>query len=526
MATSFTGNVCGVACSLTGRAWRWRGGNGAIDIASDGSGDALITQLLLARGIAQSDIALHRDPRLKGFLPDPSEFRDMDVAADRLAQAVLSGERVTIYGDYDVDGATSAALMIRFLRMLGLPAGHYIPDRLLEGYGPSGEALVQLAREGSSLIVTVDCGAMAYEALTAAQDAGVDVIVVDHHKCAAELPPAAALVNPNRLDESPVGAAHGHLAAVGVAFLLAIATTRVLRQRGFFDGRDDPDLISLLDLVALGTVADGGFAWPPMDGGNLSRRALNYYLDLFYAFGQAVWPSFVGGAFPGFHDIYAEANEGPSYGFLDARDGATFTKTLNRAVNEGAPLIQLVTWNDFGEGTNIEPAEEYGYRYLETVQQVAHELAPLPYAAADLELPLLIYQLRQEVQSDSADDQRIDEAVDFLLQGESGAARAVLTDLASGHDAATLPAAGVQATTFPNPAHDEVFVAIEARSTEHLVITVYDLLGREVDEFYRGTVAPGRHVYAWDAGAVSSGLYLIRVEAGGGSHTRTVTVRH
>lgn len=256
MATSFTGHVCGVAHSLTGRAWRWRGGNGAIDIGSDNSCEALITQLLLARGVAQADIALHRDPRLKAFLPDPSDFRDMDVAADRLAQAVLSGERVTIYGDYDVDGATSAALMIRFLRMLGLSAGHYIPDRLLEGYGPSGEALVQLAREGSSLIVTVDCGAMAYDALTAARDAGVDVIVVDHHKCAADLPPAAALVNPNRLDEGTVGAAHGHLAAVGVAFLLAVATTRTLRQRGYFDGRDDPDLISLLDLVALGTVAD------------------------------------------------------------------------------------------------------------------------------------------------------------------------------------------------------------------------------------------------------------------------------
>ncbi|MEL6487070.1 MAG: single-stranded-DNA-specific exonuclease RecJ, partial [Pseudomonadota bacterium] len=177
-------------------------------------------------------------------------------AAQRLALAVESGETVTIYGDYDVDGATSAALLIDLLRALGLNAGYYIPDRLLEGYGPTGEALVQLGKEGSSLIVTVDCGAMAHEALSMARDAGVDVIVVDHHKCAAELPPAAALVNPNRLDESDAGAAHGHMAAVGVAFLLAIALVRTLRARGYFRDRTEPDLMGLLDLVALGTVAD------------------------------------------------------------------------------------------------------------------------------------------------------------------------------------------------------------------------------------------------------------------------------
>lgn len=216
----------------------------------------LVTQLLLARGVAHDDVERHRNPSLRAFLPDPSAFRDMDLAADRLAQAVLTGEAVAVYGDYDVDGATSAALLIRLLRMLGHPARYYIPDRLLEGYGPSGEALVRLGAEGSSLIVTVDCGAMAYEALEMAQTAGIDVIVVDHHKCAAELPKALALVNPNRLDEDDLAAAHGHLAAVGVAFLLAVATVRVLRQRGFFARRAEPDLFALLDLVALGTVAD------------------------------------------------------------------------------------------------------------------------------------------------------------------------------------------------------------------------------------------------------------------------------
>lgn len=229
-----------------------------MDLAGNPAGldEDIVTQLLLARGVSHDDIARHRNPSLRAFLPDPSLFRDMEVAADRLAQAVMAAETVTIYGDYDVDGATSSALLIRLLRMLGHDARHYIPDRLLEGYGPSGEALVRIAAEGSSLIVTVDCGAMAHEALARAHDAGVDVIVVDHHKCSPELPRAVALVNPNRLDECDDGAAHGHLAAVGVAFLLAVATVRTLRARGWFASRAEPDLFSLLDLVALGTVAD------------------------------------------------------------------------------------------------------------------------------------------------------------------------------------------------------------------------------------------------------------------------------
>ena len=251
-------DVLGIGCSLSGRAWRWRGGNGEVVDGSSSAGglDDLVTQLLLARGVSRDDLARNKAPTLRAFLPDPSLFRDMDVAAERLARAVTSGETVTIYGDYDVDGATSAALLIRVLRDLGLEAGYYIPDRLLEGYGPSGDALVKLGAAGSKLVVTVDCGAMAHEALAAAHEAGVEVIVVDHHKCSAELPLTTALVNPNRLDESDEGAAHGHLAAVGVAFLLAIALLRTLRAQDFFATRAEPDLFALLDLVALGTVAD------------------------------------------------------------------------------------------------------------------------------------------------------------------------------------------------------------------------------------------------------------------------------
>ncbi|WP_305095920.1 single-stranded-DNA-specific exonuclease RecJ [Croceibacterium aestuarii] len=248
--------VLGIATSLSGKTWRWRAGNMEIGESLTGHLDGIVDQLLLGRGVAREDLAKQRTPVLREFLPDPAIFCDMEVAADRLAQAVLAQERVTIFGDYDVDGATSAALLIRLLRDLGLGAGYYIPDRLLEGYGPSGEALVRLGAEGSSLIVTVDCGAMAFEALAAARDAGVDVIVVDHHKCAADLPLALALVNPNRLDETDEAATHGHLAAVGVAFLLAVSLVRTLRRRGFFDARKEPDLFALLDLVALGTVAD------------------------------------------------------------------------------------------------------------------------------------------------------------------------------------------------------------------------------------------------------------------------------
>lgn len=189
-------------------------------------------------------------------MPDPSLFRDMDTAAARIADAIEAKEQVTVFGDYDVDGATSAALLIRLLRDLGLNASAYIPDRLMEGYGPSGKALVTLGHSGSTLIITVDCGAQAFEALAEAKDAAIDVIVVDHHKCATTLPAAFALVNPNRLDEVPDAAAHGHLAAVGVAFLLGAALIRTLRARGFFTERAEPKLLDLLDIVALGTVAD------------------------------------------------------------------------------------------------------------------------------------------------------------------------------------------------------------------------------------------------------------------------------
>ncbi|QAY79941.1 single-stranded-DNA-specific exonuclease RecJ [Sphingosinicella sp. BN140058] len=247
--------VCGVSRSILGQPWQWRGA------AADGfdagfQADSLVDQLLMARGVVRDELDRHRTPTIRGFMPDPSIFRDMDAAAERLADALQARQKITIFGDYDVDGATSAALLVRLLRDLGGDPGAYIPDRLMEGYGPSGEALVRLGREGAELIVTVDCGAQAFAALDMARAAGVEVIVVDHHKCASRLPVAHALVNPNRLDEADDAAAHGHLAAVGVCFLLGAALIRVLRARGAFAARPEPKLIDLLDLVALGTVAD------------------------------------------------------------------------------------------------------------------------------------------------------------------------------------------------------------------------------------------------------------------------------
>ena len=237
--------------SLTGQPWRWR--RGAED---DGGMDALVDRLLLARGVPRDDLARHRDPRIRDFLPDPSCFKDMDVGARRLADAVQVGETIAIFGDYDVDGATSAALLVLLLRQLGAEPMVYIPDRLMEGYGPSGKALVELKARGAALAICVDCGAQAFDALGQARNAGLEVLVVDHHQCATELPLAHALINPNRLDESEDGAAHGHVAAVGMAFLLGVALLRELRGRGFFDEREEPRILDLLDLVALGTVAD------------------------------------------------------------------------------------------------------------------------------------------------------------------------------------------------------------------------------------------------------------------------------
>ena len=192
--------------------------------------DALVDELLLGRGVAREDLARHRDPRIRDFLPDPSCFADMDKGAGRLADAVQNGETIAIFGDYDVDGATSAALLVLLLRRLGAEPMVYIPDRLMEGYGPSGKALVELKTQGRQRRGLRRLRRAGIRSPRGSQAAGLDVIVVDHHQCASLLPVAHAMINPNRLDESADGAAHGHLAAVGMAFLLGVALLRELRE--------------------------------------------------------------------------------------------------------------------------------------------------------------------------------------------------------------------------------------------------------------------------------------------------------
>lgn len=245
----------GIERSLTGRRWRSRSENDRLAqaIAQRLGLPELVGRLLAGRAVALEDCERYLDPTLRDHLPDPSRLADMDRAAARLARAVIDGERIAIFGDYDVDGATSSALLARFLRALGVAPLVYIPDRLREGYGPNAPALLELGRQGARVVVTVDCGTLSFAPLAAARAAGIDVIVADHHLAEAALPEAAAIVNPNRLDD--VSGAR-QLAAVGVAFLLAVAVNRALRAAGFFDRRPEPDLLQLLDLVALGTVAD------------------------------------------------------------------------------------------------------------------------------------------------------------------------------------------------------------------------------------------------------------------------------
>lgn len=246
----------GIEHSLTGRRWAERLGDERIALAMaqrHGLPDA-ICRLLAARDVGLEDVPDFLDPTLRKFLPDPLHLKDMDVAIARLVRAVRQGERIVVFGDYDVDGATSSALLLRFFRSVGGNIGVYIPDRRKEGYGPNAPALLKLKQEGASVVVTVDCGVTAYEPLAEAKRVGLDLIVIDHHQAELALPDAVAVVDPNRVDdESP----HKQLAAVGVAFLLCVGVNRALREAGWYgDARPEPDLRQWLDLVALGTVAD------------------------------------------------------------------------------------------------------------------------------------------------------------------------------------------------------------------------------------------------------------------------------
>jgi single-stranded-DNA-specific exonuclease len=253
----YAGALLGVEQSARGYRWVERLDPGRTLIAtaiSQANGlPELLGRVLAARGADSQTAARYLDPSLRTLLPDPSRLRDMEKAATRFAAAIRAGVKLAVFGDYDVDGAASVALIERFLRAHGRSVATYIPDRLTEGYGPSPEALVALAEEGARLILTVDCGTTSNFAIEAANAAGAEIIVIDHHQADDTLPPAFAVINPNRQDDL---SGQGHLAAAGVVFLFLVATMRVLRREGFYQALPEPDLLDLLDLVALATVCD------------------------------------------------------------------------------------------------------------------------------------------------------------------------------------------------------------------------------------------------------------------------------
>ena len=248
----------GVERSATGRVWRdrldERGNIRALDIVQRHGLPELLARIIAGRGVEADEVDNFLDPTVKKLLPDPHVVTDMEAAAKRIAEAAVAGETVAIFGDYDVDGATASALVASFLRQAGLDPLLHIPDRIFEGYGPNIDAIRSLQSRGARLLVTVDCGTVSHEPLAEAAKLGMSVVVIDHHQADERLPPALAVVNPNRQDDL---SGLGHLAAVGLVFVTLVAVSRELRVRGFWtEARPEPDLLGMLDLVALGTVAD------------------------------------------------------------------------------------------------------------------------------------------------------------------------------------------------------------------------------------------------------------------------------
>jgi single-stranded-DNA-specific exonuclease len=257
-ATSTRRVFLDVEQSATGRVWRdrldERGNLRALSIVQRHGLPELLARIIAGRGIEPDAVETYLDPTIRRLMPDPRTLTAMDAAAARIADAVMRREAIAIFGDYDVDGATSTALLASFLRLAGVEPLIHIPDRIFEGYGPNLPAIQALAERGARLLITVDCGTTSHEPLAHAARLGLDAIVIDHHQADEQLPPAVAVVNPNRLDDV---SRLGHLAAVGVTFLALVAVNRELRTRGFWgEARPEPDLLDLVHLVALGTVAD------------------------------------------------------------------------------------------------------------------------------------------------------------------------------------------------------------------------------------------------------------------------------
>ena len=247
--------VFGVRESVSGLRWNQRHSDRRRALALSQRLDVpvIVGEVLAARSVPIETADQFISPKLRDLVPDPSSLSDMDKAADRAVDALVKGERIAVFGDYDVDGATSSALLKRFFRALGVELDVYIPDRVKEGYGPTAAAFEKLLSRGAELVLTVDCGATAYDPLKFANQEGLDVIVLDHHSSGPSNPECFALVNPNRIDDN---SGQGMLAAVGVVFLFLVALNRALRRCGFFGNTKEPNLLAWLDLVALGTVCD------------------------------------------------------------------------------------------------------------------------------------------------------------------------------------------------------------------------------------------------------------------------------
>lgn len=244
----------GVRQSVAGLLWEHRLSERedmlALQIAQTSGLPDIIARVLAGRGVMPEEAETFLDPTIRALMPDPSTLTDMDAAAERIVKAILLRERVAIFGDYDVDGAASSALMQRFLRHYDIESEIYIPDRIFEGYGPNPDAMRELAAR-ASLIVTVDCGTNSAAAIEAANEAGAEVVVLDHHQVGGALPPAVAIVNPNREDDL---SGQGHLCAAGVVFMTLVRTASILKERA--PEIERPDLLGFLDLVALATVCD------------------------------------------------------------------------------------------------------------------------------------------------------------------------------------------------------------------------------------------------------------------------------
>ncbi|WP_425983878.1 single-stranded-DNA-specific exonuclease RecJ [Brevundimonas sp. TWP1-2-1b1] len=245
----------GVSRSLSGRAWRQRPADAVTTRAHmQGLGlDELLARALASRGVSADQGADFLNPTLRALFPDPSSFMDMDAAADAILNALQANANIHVFADYDVDGASSAALLVRWFRAMGHELSIYVPDRLTEGYGPSAKAFDTLKALGADLVITVDCGAAANEALAHAAHIALNVVVIDHHLMRSEPPTALAVVNPNR---PGCTSGQGNLAAAGVVFVLLAALNREGRRRGLFAERPEPDIRQWLDLAALGAICD------------------------------------------------------------------------------------------------------------------------------------------------------------------------------------------------------------------------------------------------------------------------------